>query len=90
MSSWNGHGGEVPQPVEGVQARANSQHVVDRTANANDEPRLPPEAHSLALRLKKTGIADEVVCGYLHIEPEGLETLLRVASEKLNTERREL
>ncbi|MGA8327973.1 MAG: hypothetical protein WB777_01610 [Mycobacterium sp.] len=49
-----------------------------------------PEAHSLALRLKKAGIADEVVCGYLHVEPEGLETVLRVASEKLNTELREL
>ena len=32
-----------------------------------------PEAHSLALRLKHAGVADEVVCGYLHIEPEGLD-----------------
>jgi hypothetical protein len=45
-----------------------------------------PEAHSLALRLTNAGIADEVVCDYLHIEPEGLDTLLRVASEKLNSE----
>ena len=27
-----------------------------------------PEAHSLALRLKAAGVADEVVCGYLQIE----------------------
>jgi hypothetical protein len=45
-----------------------------------------PEAHSLALRLKSAGVDDEVVCGYLHIEPEGLDTLLRVASEKLHSE----
>ena len=45
-----------------------------------------PEAHSLALRLKNAGVADEVVCGYLHIEPEGLDTLLRVAEDKLDAE----
>ena len=49
-----------------------------------------PEAHSLALRLKSAGVADEIVSGYLHIEPEGLDTLLRVAMEKLNTELRRL
>jgi hypothetical protein len=47
-----------------------------------------PEAHSLALRLKSAGVADEVVCGYLHIEPEGLDTLLRVGEYKLNAELR--
>lgn len=45
-----------------------------------------PEAHSLALRLRSAGVADEVVCGYLHIEPEGLETLFRVAEDKLDAE----
>lgn len=48
-----------------------------------------PEAHSLALRLKDAGVADEVLCGYLHIEPEGLHTLLRVALEKFKAELRE-
>ncbi|MGA8332033.1 MAG: hypothetical protein WB777_22485 [Mycobacterium sp.] len=47
-----------------------------------------PEAHSLALRLRSAGVADEVVCGYLHIECEGLDTLLRVAEEKLVAELR--
>jgi hypothetical protein len=47
-----------------------------------------PEPHSLALRLKSADVADEVVCGYLHIEPEGLDTLLRVAEEKLDAELR--
>jgi hypothetical protein len=41
-----------------------------------------PEAHSLALRLKRAGVADDVIRSYLHIEPEGLETLLRVALDK--------
>ena len=41
---------------------------------------------SLALRLRSSGVADEVVCGYLHIEREGLETLFRVAEDKLNAE----
>jgi len=47
-----------------------------------------PEAHSLALRLIRTGVADDIVCGYLHIESEGLDTLLRVAKEKLAAELR--
>jgi hypothetical protein len=36
--------------------------------------------------LRSAGVADEVVCGYLHIEPEGMDTLLRVAEEKLEAE----
>lgn len=47
-----------------------------------------PEAHSLALRLISAGVADDVVCGYLHIAPEGLNTLLRVAEKKLAAELR--
>ena len=48
-----------------------------------------PEAHSLALRLKRAGVADEVVCGYLHIEPEGLNILLQIAERKFDAELRE-
>lgn len=47
-----------------------------------------PEAHSLALRLKAAGVADQVVCSYLRIEPEGLEILLRIAKGKLAAELR--
>jgi hypothetical protein len=43
-----------------------------------------PEAHSLALRLLDAGVADEVICGYLHIEVECLSTLLDVAHRKLD------
>jgi hypothetical protein len=47
-----------------------------------------PEAHSLVLRLRNAGVADEVVCEYLHIEPEGLDTLVHLAQEKLAAELR--
>jgi hypothetical protein len=43
-----------------------------------------PEAHSLALRLQDAGVADEVICGYLHIEGESLSTLLELAHCKLD------
>jgi hypothetical protein len=42
-----------------------------------------PEAHSLALRLIDAGVPDEVICGYLLIEPECLATLLDLARRKL-------
>jgi hypothetical protein len=44
-----------------------------------------PEAHSLALRLQDAGVADEVICGYLHIGAESLGTLLDLAQRKLDT-----
>lgn len=44
-----------------------------------------PEAHSLALRLRGSGVADDVICDYLRIEPEGLNTLLELAAQKLRT-----
>jgi hypothetical protein len=47
--------------------------------------RALPEAHSLALRLHEAGVADDVISGYLHIEPESLSTLLDLARRKLDT-----
>jgi hypothetical protein len=49
-----------------------------------------PEAHSLALRLHDTGVAEEVISGYLRIEPEGLAMLLDLARRKLQTALRNL
>jgi hypothetical protein len=43
-----------------------------------------PEAHSLALRLTDAGVADEVICTYLDIEPECLSTFLDLARRKLD------
>jgi hypothetical protein len=63
--------------------------VADDQADAREAAlRRLPEAHSLVLRLKSAGVADDVVCNYLHIEPEGLETLLRVALAKFDAELR--
>jgi hypothetical protein len=50
--------------------------------------RRMPEAHSLALRLRDAGVADDLICEYLHIEREGLETLLLLAHHKLAAELR--
>jgi hypothetical protein len=44
-----------------------------------------PEAYSLALRLQDAGVADDVICEYVHIEPESLSTLLEMARRKLNS-----
>jgi hypothetical protein len=44
--------------------------------------RALPEAHSLALRLHDAGVADEVICGYLHIEAEGLAGQKATRSEE--------
>lgn len=43
------------------------------------------DAHSLALRLTDAGVADEVICSYLDIEPECLATFLDLARRKLDT-----
>jgi hypothetical protein len=43
-----------------------------------------PENHSLALRLTDAGVADEVICSYLDIEPECLSTFLDLARRKLH------
>ena len=45
-----------------------------------------PDAHSLALRLRDAGVADEVICQYLQIEPEGLDSVLEIAHRKLDAE----
>ncbi len=45
-----------------------------------------PEAHSLALRLRDSGAADDVICEYLRIEPEGLATLLELADQKVQAD----
>lgn len=45
-----------------------------------------PETHSLALRLHASGTSEDVMCEYLHIEPEGLAMLLQLANRKLQAE----
>jgi DNA-directed RNA polymerase specialized sigma24 family protein len=50
--------------------------------------RRMPEAYSLALRLRDAGAAGAEICEYLHIAPEGLDTLMQLASRKLDAELR--
>jgi hypothetical protein len=47
--------------------------------------RALPEAHSLVLRLRDARVADDVICSYLHIEPECLPNLIDLAGRKLET-----
>lgn len=49
-----------------------------------------PDAHSLALRLRDAGVANEVICGYLRIEPEGLDSVFELAGQKLAAELRKI
>jgi hypothetical protein len=44
-----------------------------------------PEPHSLALRLRDAGVADDVISSYLRIEPECLPDLIELARRKLAT-----
>lgn len=44
-----------------------------------------PEAHSLAIRLRDAGVADEVICGYLRIDDDCLDTFIDLARRKLNS-----
>lgn len=59
-------------------------HDTDRRYEA--ALRRLPEAHSLALRLRDAGVADEVICGYLRVEPEGLDSVFELARQKLQAE----
>jgi hypothetical protein len=42
-----------------------------------------PNPYSLALRLRDAGVDDDLICGYLTLEPEALPTFLRLAEAKL-------
>lgn len=42
------------------------------------------DAHSMALRLQKAGVADELICTYLHNEAECLSTFFDVARRRLD------
>lgn len=44
-----------------------------------------PLAYSLALRLRDTGIDDDLLCDYLRIEPDALAALLETAQAKFTT-----
>ena len=62
----------------------NVSGVVDPWAERYEAAlRQLPDAYALALRLRNAGVPSEQICHCLQIEPEGLETLMVVAEEKL-------
>lgn len=62
-------------------------HGIGDTADRYEAAlRRLPDAHSLALRLRDAGVADEVICQYLQIELEGLDSVIRLANQKLDAE----
>lgn len=77
-----------------VSGYSHHRHRLAHTRRVGDPPidryeaalRKLPEAHSLALRLRNAGVADEVICQYLQIEDEGLEPLILLARNKLEAE----
>jgi hypothetical protein len=67
--------------------RADNRLVDQQSADRYEAAlRRLPDAHSLALRLRDANVADEVICEYLQIEPEGLDGLFEVANSKLAAE----
>ena len=58
----------------------------DSTRRYEAALRRLPDAHSLALRLSDAGVAEDVICQYLRIEPEGLAGVLDIAHQKLAAE----
>ncbi|MFE3442735.1 hypothetical protein ACFXNW_06875 [Nocardia sp. NPDC059180] len=63
-------GGETaPRPV----ARSGLEQALNRL----------PQAYSLALRLRETGVSDEQLAMYLDIAPESVSVFLRIAEGKL-------
>ena len=46
-----------------------------------------PLPYSEALRLREAGVADDVIAEILAIEPEALDTLMRIAEDKLTAAR---
>ena len=49
-----------------------------------------PLTYSLALRLRDTGVAAEVICAYLGVEAESLRGIYRLAEAKLIAAQRAL
>lgn len=74
--------------------RARSDRLADVTASHGTGRRYEaalrrlPDAHSLALRLRDAGVADEVICDYLQVEAEGLGSVFELAQQKLEAELR--
>jgi hypothetical protein len=61
-------------------------HAADMTdENSEHEQALRrlPLAYSLALRLRDSGVAPEVICQYVDIDHDGIDGFYRIAEAKL-------
>jgi hypothetical protein len=64
-------------------ARVHARQVADKLSAREKALRELPLPYSLALRLRAAGVAPQVICEYLAVEPTALEGLYRLAEAKL-------
>jgi hypothetical protein len=57
--------------------------MADELSAREQALRALPLPYSLALRLRDAGVAAEVVCEYVNLEPPALDGLYRLAESKL-------
>jgi hypothetical protein len=73
-------GSELPQP--NVADRVHLSYVATDERRAESLQRLPLP-YAIALRLRDTGIADEVIADRVGVDLDALATFMRVAEAKL-------
>lgn len=57
--------------------------MADELSQREQALRRLPLPYSLALRLRDAGVAAEVICQYVNVEPTALEGLYRIGEAKL-------
>jgi hypothetical protein len=57
--------------------------MADELGEREQALRRLPLPYSLALRLRDAGVAADVICQYLNVDPAGLDGLYRIAEAKL-------
>jgi hypothetical protein len=64
-------------------ARLQADRVTDDFSHREAALRKLPVPYSLALRLRKAGVARQVICEYVGVEDSSLDGVYRIAEEKL-------
>ena len=62
---------------------SHAAQVADEVSEREQALRRLPLPYSLALRLRDAGVAAEVICQYVNVEPAALDGLYRMADAKL-------
>jgi hypothetical protein len=60
-----------------------ARQVADEITEREQALRRLPLPYSLALRLRDAGVAADVICQYVDVEPAALEGVFRIADAKL-------